>query len=276
MIVLTVSITGFLLYLIYERLSVDRWRRTIPLVITVTGTRGKSSVTRLLAAVLRQDGRKVLAKTTGAEPKLIWPDGAETAVRLRGPASIIEQKTLLKNASQSNADCLVAEVMSIHPDNHAVESQQILRPDIVAITNAWPDHVDAMGYIEGTTPAESRYTATELELLAIVWALRYFRPYVGRGERPDFVVVTDHKALENISPATAPSRSTDRLVRWILELQGINFRLMHRKGSENDLADALSRAPVGAAETLLEIELPLHAEPPAIAASLAVAEPGSR
>ena len=148
MIVLTVSITGFLLYLIYERLSVDRWRRTIPLVITVTGTRGKSSVTRLLAAVLRQDGRKVLAKTTGAEPKLLWPDGAETAVRRRGPASIIEQTALLKNASQSNADCLIAEVMSIHPDNHAVESQQILRPDIVAITNAWPDHVDAMGSTE--------------------------------------------------------------------------------------------------------------------------------
>lgn len=149
MVVLTISITGFLLYLIYERLSVDRWRRSIPLVITVTGTRGKSSVTRLLASVLREDGRRVLAKTTGAEPKLLWPAGTETEVRRRGAASIIEQKSLLKTAANDfPVDCVIAEVMSIRPENHIVESQRILKPDIVAITNFWPDHVDALGKTE--------------------------------------------------------------------------------------------------------------------------------
>jgi len=151
MIVLTVSVTVFLLYLIYERLSVNRWRRSIPLVITITGTRGKSSVTRLLASVFREDGQKVLAKTTGSEANLLWPDGSETEVRRRGPASIIEQKTLLRLAARQNVDCLVAEVMSIHPENHFVESQQILKPNIVAITNVWPDHVDAQGHTEDDT-----------------------------------------------------------------------------------------------------------------------------
>ena len=151
MIVLTVSIAVFLIYLICERLAVSRWRRSIPLVITVTGTRGKSSVTRLLACICRKDGRKVLAKTTGSAATLIWPDGAETEIRRRGPASIIEQKTLLRNAARRQVDCVVAEVMSIHPENHLVESCQILKPDIVAITNTWPDHLDAMGQTEGET-----------------------------------------------------------------------------------------------------------------------------
>jgi poly-gamma-glutamate synthase PgsB/CapB len=151
MVVLAVSVAGFLLYLIYERLAVNRWRRSIPLVITVSGTRGKSTVTRLLAAVLREDVRMVMAKTTGAEAKLLWPDGSETEVRRRGVASILEQKTLLKNAARQSVDCLVAEVMSIHPENHLVESQQILKPDIVVITNFWPDHVDAQGQTENET-----------------------------------------------------------------------------------------------------------------------------
>ncbi|MBC6948955.1 poly-gamma-glutamate synthase PgsB, partial [candidate division KSB1 bacterium] len=55
----------FLLYLIYERISLNRHRNAIPLRISMTGTRGKSSVVRMLASVLREDGKKVIAKTTG-------------------------------------------------------------------------------------------------------------------------------------------------------------------------------------------------------------------
>ena len=148
MIVLLLSVAGFVLYLLYERVTIDRWRKSVPQTIIVTGTRGKSSVTRMLASVLKADGRKVLAKMTGSLPKLVWPDGSETEIRRRGPASILEQKTLLKHAASLNVDCVVAEVMSIHPDNHIVESRQILRPDIVVVTNTWPDHIDAQGKTE--------------------------------------------------------------------------------------------------------------------------------
>jgi poly-gamma-glutamate synthase PgsB/CapB len=38
--------------------------------------------------------------------------------------------------------------MSIHPENHFAEAQRILRPEIVAVTNCWPDHIDALGKSE--------------------------------------------------------------------------------------------------------------------------------
>jgi poly-gamma-glutamate synthase PgsB/CapB len=145
MLALALSLAVFLVYLVYERVQVDRWRRRIPQTIIVTGTRGKSSVTRLLTSVLRAHGQKVLAKTTGSAPQFLWPDGSESEIKRRGAASILEQKTLLKHAAALNVDCVIAEVMSIHPENHFVETQQILNPDMVVITNSWPDHVDAQG-----------------------------------------------------------------------------------------------------------------------------------
>src|ERR1043165_5680056 len=51
--------------------------RTIQVRIHVAGTRGKSTTTRLIAAALRAGGRRVVAKTTGAEPRLLLPDGSE-------------------------------------------------------------------------------------------------------------------------------------------------------------------------------------------------------
>lgn len=62
--------------------------------------------------------------------------------------SILEQKTTLKKAASLGADCLVVEVMSVHPANHLVESQKILKPDTVLLTNVRRDHTDAMGVTE--------------------------------------------------------------------------------------------------------------------------------
>lgn len=137
-----------LLYLVYERILLNSWLNAIPLRIAVTGTRGKSSVTRLIASILREKGLKVLAKTTGSEAQFILPDGKTKAVPRRGIPSIIEQKKLLQKAAASGVDCIVVEVMSIHPENHYVESQQMLQPNIVVVTNVRPDHTDAMGETE--------------------------------------------------------------------------------------------------------------------------------
>ncbi len=139
------AVLVFLLYLIYERISMNRQRNAIPLRISVTGTRGKSSVVRMIASILREDGRKVIAKTTGSQARLVMPDAQEIEVTRRGVTSIIEQKRLIKKAAQIKADCLVAEIMSIHPENHYIESQQMLQPHIVVITNVREDHTEAMG-----------------------------------------------------------------------------------------------------------------------------------
>lgn len=148
MTLLVLTLTAFLLYLVYERIALDRIRRRVPLVISVTGTRGKSSVVRLLASVLRESGRKALAKTTGSQAQYVFPDGTIHDVPRRGMVSILEQKATLAKAASLGVDCLVVEIMSVHPANHLVESQKILKPDTVLLTNVRRDHTDAMGETE--------------------------------------------------------------------------------------------------------------------------------
>jgi poly-gamma-glutamate synthase PgsB/CapB len=131
--------------LIGERIRLNRRRKAVPLLIAVTGTRGKSSVARMLASVLRQSGRRVLAKTTGSEAAFILPDGSEKEIRRRGRPSIIEQKRVIRLAARLGADAAVVEVMSIHPENHFVEAHHLLKPDIVLVTNFRVDHTGAVG-----------------------------------------------------------------------------------------------------------------------------------
>ncbi|MDZ7332445.1 MAG: poly-gamma-glutamate synthase PgsB [candidate division KSB1 bacterium] len=142
------TILCFMIYLIAERILLERRLQAIPLRITVTGTRGKTTLVRMIAAVLRASGKRVLAKTTGSEAKYILPDGSEQYVPRRGLPTILEQKHLLRKAVQLQVNCIVSEIMSIHPENHFIESQQLLRPNIVLITNIRLDHIDAMGETE--------------------------------------------------------------------------------------------------------------------------------
>jgi poly-gamma-glutamate synthase PgsB/CapB len=133
-----------LLYAVeYIRLKKNRGR--LPLRICVTGARGKSSVTRLLAAALREAGFKVLAKTTGSRPMLLLPDGSEVELSRRGGPSIIEQLKVIRKAADLSADVIVAELMSIRTEILAIESRRIFKPNILLITNARPDHTEHWG-----------------------------------------------------------------------------------------------------------------------------------
>ncbi len=117
----------------------------MPRRVAVTGTRGKSGVTRLVAAGLRASGARVLAKTTGSAPVLILPDGSEREIVRPGRASVREQLRLVALAAELGADTLVTEMMSIGPECLAVESRRILRPGTLALTNVRLDHLDDMG-----------------------------------------------------------------------------------------------------------------------------------
>jgi poly-gamma-glutamate synthase PgsB/CapB len=123
----------------------DRALRGVPRRVAITGTRGKSGVTRLVAAGLRAAGARVLAKTTGSKPVLIFPDGSEREIARPGPASVREQVRLVALAAAVGADTLVAEMMSIGAEGLAVESGRILRPKTLAVTNVRLDHLDEMG-----------------------------------------------------------------------------------------------------------------------------------
>ena len=91
-------------------------------------------------------------------------------------------------------------------------------------------------YVSRTTAEyESRYTATELECLALVYALKQFRVYLFQQQ---VTVITDHGALVHIQKA---KELPGRLYRWALQIQEINPLIVYRKGKSNANADALSR-----------------------------------
>lgn len=82
--------------------------------------------------------------------------------------------------------------------------------------------------------AEINYTTSETELLAIVWATKYFRPYLyGR----KFEVLTGHKPLTWPMNVKNPG---SRLLQWRIQLQDFDYEMAY-KGSQNTTADALSR-----------------------------------
>ncbi len=133
------------LYFLWERLWIIKKVRPIPLRICVTGTRGKSSVARLIAACLKEAGFTVLARTTGSKPVIIFPDGEEREIHRRGSPSILEGKRLLKFGAELKVDALVSELMSIHPECSFFESVQMHNPHILVVTNVRLDHIAQMG-----------------------------------------------------------------------------------------------------------------------------------
>ena len=117
----------------------------IPTRVHVSGTRGKSSVTRLVAAALREAGVPTAAKTTGTLARMILPDGAEVQVfRPAGP-NILEQMRIVSTAAELGAQVMVVECMALQPELHWVSEHRLIRATHGVITNARPDHLDVMG-----------------------------------------------------------------------------------------------------------------------------------
>ncbi|GKC20650.1 reverse transcriptase domain-containing protein [Tanacetum coccineum] len=83
--------------------------------------------------------------------------------------------------------------------------------------------------------AESHYTTTEKEMLAVVYAFEKFRSYLILNKS---IVYTDHSALKYLF---AKKDSKARLLWWVLLLQEFKFKVIDTKGAENLVADHLSR-----------------------------------
>ena len=82
--------------------------------------------------------------------------------------------------------------------------------------------------------AEQAYSASESEMLALVWAT-FFRCYL-QGKK--FLVRTDHSALSYLRKF---SDHNSRLMRWSLKWSELDFVVEHRPGFKIGHVDALSR-----------------------------------
>ena len=116
-------------------------------------------------------------------------------------------------------------------------------------------HTDASGYALGAVlmqdqgkgmqpiaylskkmqPAETRYPTHEQELLAIICALKSWRPYLHGAK---FKVMTDHKSLHDFK--TQP-RLSGRQTRWKDVIAEFDFEIEYVEGKSNVVADGLSR-----------------------------------
>ena len=117
----------------------------VPLRIHVNGTRGKSSVTRLIAAGLREGGKRTFAKTTGTAPRVIDAEGMDRIIHSLRRPSIGEQIRLLNYFAKEEPDAVVMECMAGQPQYQWSSEHQMVRSHIGVITNVRPDHLEEMG-----------------------------------------------------------------------------------------------------------------------------------
>ncbi len=143
-IIIVVLILLYVGYLFFEKYYHKNLRKKFKMVIHVNGTRGKSTICRLLDAGLREAGYKVFTKTTGTKPTIINVNNEVIEIKRLGNANILEQYKILRKAVKDKAEILVVECMAVTPKLQLLTSK-MLDSDITIISNVYHDHLDVMG-----------------------------------------------------------------------------------------------------------------------------------
>lgn len=92
--IVLVIMMAYLAYSVYAKRQHDKGMQRFEHRVHVNGIRGKSSVTRLIAAALREGGIKTAAKTTGSAARILIDHANETPVPRKEP-DIVEQRRML-------------------------------------------------------------------------------------------------------------------------------------------------------------------------------------
>lgn len=132
-------------YIVFERFYQKALRKTFKHVIHVNGTRGKSTITRLIDAGLRNCGYRVFSKTTGTIPTIINTSNEQIIINRLGLANIREQLRMMRLAKKEKAEILVIECMAVNPQLQYISQEKMLEADIVVISNVRLDHLHEMG-----------------------------------------------------------------------------------------------------------------------------------
>jgi len=148
LVALLLPLGATLLFLFARGVRLRRALARVPVRMHVGGTRGKSSVCRLIASGLRAAGIRTLTKTTGTDPLLLLPDGSERPWPRLGAASIGEQRRFALLADRMGVQATVLECMAIRPDLVRASERDLVRATVAVITNIRPDHLEDLPSIE--------------------------------------------------------------------------------------------------------------------------------
>lgn len=118
--------------------TVDR----IPIRILVTGSRGKSSIVRLLTAALEGAGVSAAGRITGVLPREIY-EGKETLILRSGPGSVEEMRWWLRSLPVG-AEGAVLENSAVDPELQGL-AWRWMKPSCTVLTNVRPDHEEVWG-----------------------------------------------------------------------------------------------------------------------------------
>jgi poly-gamma-glutamate synthase PgsB/CapB len=176
---------AYMAYAVFAKRQHDKGMQRFEHRIHVNGIRGKSSVTRLIAAALREGGIQTAAKTTGSAARILVDHKNETPVPRKEP-DIAEQRRMLKYYmgtmhrmfTGEDYKAVVFECMAINPVYQRYLEDKIMHSTIGVITNIREDHTDMLGEtlpeiarsLSNTIPKNGHLVTAETnpELLAVL------------------------------------------------------------------------------------------------------------
>ena len=144
-VLLCMVLVGLILIWYQARVEHERRLEKIRIRIFVNGIRGKSTVTRLIAGLLRESGLVTLGKTTGSAAMVLLPDGSEIPIERRSAPTINELVEIIDQFTDDDTDAIVLEAMALHPNNQRASQDIMVKANITVITNIREDHQDVMG-----------------------------------------------------------------------------------------------------------------------------------
>jgi poly-gamma-glutamate synthase PgsB/CapB len=206
-LMLLIVLATLIILALAEALVHRRNISAIPIRIHVNGTRGKSSVTRLIAGGLRAGNIVTCAKTTGTLARMILPDGSEYPVFRPAGANVIEQVRIVATAANYRAKAIVVECMALQPHLQWLCESRFLKSTHGVITNARADHLDVMGPKEedvawalaGTTPVGATLFTAEKKYLPLFEAAARDRGSALAAVGPEEVAAITDEEMEGFS-----------------------------------------------------------------------------
>ena len=148
MTIFLLVLTAVYFYIVWLLVSYQRFRKErdqIAIRIHVNGIRGKSTVTRYVAAILREAGYHTFGKTTGSAARILRPDGEDYNFHRPGYPNVNEQVKIVREFARQKAEAIVMECMAINPVYAQWLEDKVMHSQVAIMTNVRYDHPDQLG-----------------------------------------------------------------------------------------------------------------------------------